>query len=63
MSSEQISLKSFPANEVQALAFLYVQSQDLAGKSPSDIYNLYKNAYDEIRTEKSNQHNQQKVSF
>lgn len=61
--SEKTELCSFPANEIQALALLYVQSQDLAGKSPSETYKLYKTAYDEIRTERSNQRRQQKTSI
>jgi len=45
-----ISLNSFPANRVQALAMLYTQNQDLKGKTPSEIAKIYFTAHYEIST-------------
>lgn len=38
----------FPSNKREALALLYVQSQDLSQKSPEDLVVMYKDAYDKI---------------
>ena len=43
---------SFPSDEAQALALLYVQKQDLTGLTPAEIYDKYRYAYDEIRKHK-----------
>lgn len=42
-------LSAFPSNRMQALAFLYVQSQDLTGKTPADIQTMYFDALTELR--------------
>lgn len=39
---------SFPSNRREALAFLYVQSQDLSEKTPEDLVTMYKTAYEKI---------------
>lgn len=39
----------FPSTKYEALALLYVQSQDLTGKTPSEIKEMYEKAYEEIR--------------
>jgi len=44
MSSES----HFPSSKREALALLYVQSQDLSGKSPEDLVDLYADAYKRI---------------
>lgn len=41
-------LHSFPRNYREALAMLYLQQQDLKGKSPTDIYTMYLDAFEEI---------------
>lgn len=43
---------TFPSNESQAIALLYVQNQDLTGLTPAQIYDKYRNAYEEIRNHK-----------
>ncbi|MEY8385954.1 hypothetical protein AALC17_01515 [Oscillospiraceae bacterium 38-13] len=43
------TLKTFPSTEIEALAYLYVQSQDLSGKSPAEIHTMYQEAYWEIK--------------
>lgn len=59
MSNEQkVSLSSFPASDMQALAYLYVQSQDLSGKTPAEIHTMYQEAYFEI----SKDYRQKRVS-
>lgn len=46
--SDSVKLSKFPSNESEALAFLYVQNQDLSGKTPAEIQEIYYNAYYEI---------------
>ena len=46
--SNDINLNTFPSNKTQALAYLYTQSQDLKGKTPTEIAKIYVSAYDEI---------------
>lgn len=48
------SFMTFPSNETQAIAMLYVQSQDLSGLTPTQIYDQYRKAYEEIRKYKGN---------
>lgn len=38
----------FPRTLSEAVAFLYLQNQDLKGKSPSEIYEMYITALAEI---------------
>ena len=44
----EIKLSSFPSNYKQALAILYLQNQDLKGKTPTDLYQMYHKTMDEI---------------
>lgn len=46
--SNDVNLNSFPSNRAQALAFLYTQNQDLKGKTPTEIAEIYVSAYEEI---------------
>lgn len=41
-------LSAFPSSEEEAIALLYTQHQDLTGKNPVEIYNMYLKAYYEI---------------
>ena len=36
----------------EAVAMLYVQRQDLTGKSPSEIYTMFQEAYYEVRKDR-----------
>lgn len=45
---EDYTVSVFPANECQALALLYVKSQDLTGKTPEEIADAYTDAYQRI---------------
>lgn len=38
----------FPKNKYEALAMLYMQSQDLSGMSPERLFDAYENAYKRI---------------
>lgn len=42
------TLKTFPGSYAEALSLLYLQSQDLRGKSPTEIHTMYQEAYYEI---------------
>lgn len=39
------SFSTFPSDKKDALALLYVQNQDLTGKSPEDVVAMYNDAY------------------
>lgn len=52
----EINLSSFPANDQEAIAFLYVQNQDLSGLSPEEIYDKYRDAYKKIHYHKIKHH-------
>lgn len=43
-----VGLNTFPDNVLDALALLYVQSQDLTGKTPAEIYGMFRTAQAEI---------------
>ena len=42
-------LDTFPSNRSEALTMLYLQNQDLTGKSPSEIVELYLSTNVEIK--------------
>lgn len=46
--ADNATIKIFPSSEEEAVAMLYVQRQGLTGKSPSEIYTMYQEAYYEI---------------
>lgn len=41
--------RNFPSNKLEALAFLYIKRQDLSGKSPEELVDMYTDAYDRVR--------------
>lgn len=45
---DEIMLNAFPKNKAEALAMLYVQSQDITDLSPTALLAMYDTAYDEI---------------
>lgn len=47
--SNEVKLNTFPDNELEAIAMLYVQNQDLSGKSPEELLVMYYEAYDKMR--------------
>ena len=47
--SENTTLHTFPRTRSEALAFLFVQSQDLTGRTPEELVDLYAEAYERIR--------------
>lgn len=55
---DEIMLKTFPKNECEALAMLYVQNQDLSGRSPTDLLAMYQEAYDAIQERLEEQYNE-----
>ena len=46
---EDIELNTFPSSNIEALALLYVQNQDLKGKTPAEIHTMYQDALYEIK--------------
>lgn len=45
-------MAEFPNSEIEALALLYVQNQDLSGLTPEEIYDKYRDAYKRIHDHK-----------
>ena len=39
---------TFPKNKLEALALAYVQAQDLSGKTPEEVLDMYRDAYDKM---------------
>ena len=50
--ADNISLSTFPNNSLDALTMLYIQNQDLSGKTPEELVDLYDETYDKIRNRK-----------
>ena len=48
MSEKAVSFNAFPANRNEFLTMLYLQSQDLTGKTPEELATLYHSAYEKI---------------
>lgn len=48
----KVELHTFPENEIQALALLYLQNRDLSDLSPEELYDEYKDTYDRIRQQR-----------
>ena len=40
--------KYYPSNKAEALAYLYVEKQDLTGKTPEDVVDMYNEVYDRM---------------
>lgn len=57
--ADQISLNSFPCNESEALAILYMQNQDLSEKFPEDLAVLYVDAETKIKNAISDERKKQ----
>ena len=45
------SVYAFPTNREEALAMLWLEKQDLSGKSPTEIHDMYWKAVKEIRAD------------
>lgn len=56
-------LRTFPENEYEALAMLYVQSQNLTDKTPEDLLVMYQDAYKRIRELRKSQRNANSQSW
>ena len=54
---DDVILHSFPSNECEALALLYVQNQDLSNVSPEELWDKYQDAYEKIREHKKKNRN------
>lgn len=47
---DDIKLFSFPGDECEALAMLYVQNQDLTDVTPEQLLDKYQDAYEKIKS-------------
>lgn len=55
--------KTFPETQTEALAMLYVQSQDLSNVTPEDLLDMYEDAYQKIKTYRREKHNRRAVTI
>ncbi len=46
--ANDVILRTFPRNELEALAMLYIQNQDLSDLSPEELLDKYQDAYAKI---------------
>lgn len=51
---DKICFGTFPSNQNEALSMLYLQNQDLSGKSPEEINSMYWDAYYRIKKDDYN---------
>lgn len=51
------TFRSFPETESEALALLYVQSQDLTGITPEGLLDMYQDAYQKIKAHRREKRN------
>lgn len=45
-------LRTFPSNECEALALLYIQSKDLSEATPEEMFDKYQDALQRIKAHK-----------
>lgn len=43
-----VTLRTFPKNECEALAILYIQNQDLSELTPEQLFEKYQETYEKI---------------
>lgn len=55
--ADNVTTNQSTTDELKKLARLYVQNQNLSGKSPAEIYTLYEEAYYEIRKDRLQKRN------
>ena len=58
-----IALKTFPGNETEALAMLWIQNQDLSNATPEELLDKYQDAYDKIRDHKKRKRDAKRQSW
>ena len=56
------NLRTFPCDEREALAMLYVQNQDLTVLTPEEIYDKYCDAYEKIKNHAREQYKAKKLA-
>lgn len=58
-------LRTFPETVTEALAMLYVQSQDLSEVTPEGLFDMYQDAYQKIKSHRreNREARQQSVSY
>lgn len=58
MSNDSVNLNTFPSNKYEALAFLYLQSQDISNLTPEELiekyYEVYRKIYSHYRDARQN---------
>lgn len=47
--TDENTKKTFPSNEIEALAFTYLQSKNIKNKRPEELAQIYQEAYNQIQ--------------
>jgi hypothetical protein len=47
--ANEINLSSFPGGPLEALTMLYLQNQDLTGKTPEELLGMYWETYEKLK--------------
>lgn len=48
--NDSVTLSTFPSGKIEAIAMLYVQQQDLSGKTPEEIFDLFEATVEQLRS-------------
>lgn len=59
----KVELHTFPKNADEALALFYLQNQDLSGRSPEELYDLYEETRKRIYQHHAHHGQPQKMSY
>lgn len=60
--ADNISLSTFPNNSLDALTMLYIQNQDLSGKTPEELVDLYDEIYERVHNRKKENREKKRAS-
>lgn len=47
--NDSVTLSTFPSGKFEAIAMLYIQQQDLSGKTPEEIFDLFETTVEQLR--------------
>lgn len=61
--SDNVVLKTFPSSLDEALAFVWLRSQNLSDLSPEEMFDKYQEAYKRIHKHHMNGQGKQTMSF
>lgn len=60
---QDVTLRTFPDNDIEALAMLYLQNQDLSDVTPEELLDKYQDAYERIKARKKQNREAQRQNW